>query len=126
MNRFRPNIVLNGEQGAWAEDKWGKRNIRVQVQQGDAVDLELCKPCSRCTVSSPFTWPVHTCVFQLSHGSCAYMPLQKVFVYLDILTYVHTACGLDSTPCTGYFASLGQTAMSSSCTVASDAVGVCM
>lgn len=53
MNRFRPNIVLDGEQAPWAEDEWGKRSLRVQLKQGDAVDLELCKPCSRCTVS-PF------------------------------------------------------------------------
>ncbi|KAL3146505.1 hypothetical protein ABBQ32_000756 [Trebouxia sp. C0010 RCD-2024] len=50
MNRFRPNIVLDGEQAPWAEDEWGMRNIRVQLSQGNAVDLELCKPCSRCTV----------------------------------------------------------------------------
>ena len=51
MNRFRPNIVLDGEQPAWAEDQWGNRNICVKTQEGSAVDLEMCKPCSRCTVS---------------------------------------------------------------------------
>ena len=51
MNRFRPNIVLTGEQEPWSEDQWGMRNIRVQLRQGETVDLELCKPCSRCTVS---------------------------------------------------------------------------
>ncbi len=51
MNRFRPNIVLDGEQPAWAEDQWGNRNICVRTQEGSAVDLEMCKPCSRCTVS---------------------------------------------------------------------------
>ncbi|DBB06919.1 TPA: hypothetical protein ACH3X3_009573 [Trebouxia sp. C0006] len=50
MNRFRPNIVLDGEQPAWAEDQWGNRNICVKTQEGSAVDLEMCKPCSRCTV----------------------------------------------------------------------------
>lgn len=67
MNRFRPNIVLDGDQAPWAEDEWGKRKIRVQLEQGNAVDLELCKPCSRCTVS-PFS-NVH-----LAAGSSAYMP----------------------------------------------------
>ena len=58
MNRFRPNIVLHGDQPAWAEDQWGSgnHNIHVRVQDGDAVDLELCKPCSRCTVSKLTAW----------------------------------------------------------------------
>ena len=51
MNRFRPNIVLDGEQAAWAEDQWGNQNIQVKLREGTAIDLELCKPCSRCTVS---------------------------------------------------------------------------
>ena len=53
MDRFRPNIVLEGSQEPWAEDQWGGQKLQVQCQQGSQLDLELCKPCSRCTVRSP-------------------------------------------------------------------------
>ena len=44
MRRFRPNIVLDGED-AWAEDGWAR--LRV----GDTT-LDLVKPCARCTITS--------------------------------------------------------------------------
>jgi uncharacterized protein YcbX len=44
MNRFRPNIVLEGL-GAWGEDS--VRSVRI----GD-VELELVKPCVRCVITT--------------------------------------------------------------------------
>lgn len=129
MNRFRPNIVLHGEQAPWAEDEWGKRNIRVQLKQGSAVDLELCKPCSRCTVSSPFTWQLCIHAFSNFHMAAVHTCLLKSSsIHLDLHTYVHTDYEPDSMPCTVAlcFTSFGQTAMSHSSTVANGAVDVCV
>ena len=42
MNRFRPNIVIDGCE-AFAEDSWS------QIQIG-AITIDVCKPCPRCTV----------------------------------------------------------------------------
>jgi len=44
MNRFRPNIVVDGSE-AWAEDRW--RRARV----GD-VPVRLPKPCDRCVITT--------------------------------------------------------------------------
>jgi uncharacterized protein len=44
LNRFRPNIVINGTD-AWADDHW--RRIRI-----GSVELELVKPCIRCLVTT--------------------------------------------------------------------------
>lgn len=44
MNRFRPNIVIDGEE-AWDEDKW------KQIRIGDTV-LDLVKPCTRCVMTT--------------------------------------------------------------------------
>ncbi|GAB4526076.1 MAG: MOSC domain-containing protein [Amphiplicatus sp.] len=44
MERFRPNIVIDGA-GPWAEDRW--RALRI----GAAV-IELVKPCARCVVTT--------------------------------------------------------------------------
>lgn len=44
MNRFRPNLVVNGCE-PFAEDSW--RRIRI----GD-VELDVAKPCSRCVIPS--------------------------------------------------------------------------
>jgi uncharacterized protein YcbX len=44
MERFRPSLVIDGP-SAWAEDSWGR--IRV-----GNVELELVKPCPRCTVTT--------------------------------------------------------------------------
>lgn len=44
MNRFRPNLVIDGAE-PWAEDSWGR--IRV-----GAVEFDLVKPCPRCTVTT--------------------------------------------------------------------------
>ena len=65
MNRFRPNIVVDGEQAPWAEDQWGHQNMQVKLREGGAVDLELCKPCSRCTVSRCITQHCHSGKFEL-------------------------------------------------------------
>lgn len=42
MNRFRPNIVIDGC-GAFAEDEW--RRLRV-----GALEMTVAKPCSRCVM----------------------------------------------------------------------------
>ncbi|WP_329129161.1 MOSC domain-containing protein [Streptomyces caniferus] len=44
MNRFRPNVVVDGT-APWAEDDW--QRIRI----GDVV-FEVAKPCSRCVVTT--------------------------------------------------------------------------
>ena len=44
MKRFRPNIVIEGEE-AWTEDKW------KQIKIGDVV-LDLVKPCTRCVTTT--------------------------------------------------------------------------
>jgi uncharacterized protein len=44
MNRFRPNVVVAGEE-PWAEDRW--RRIRI----GD-VSFRVAKPCGRCVVTT--------------------------------------------------------------------------
>lgn len=45
MNRFRPSIVIEGL-GAYGEDSVGV--LRV----GDAVEIELIKPCTRCVITT--------------------------------------------------------------------------
>lgn len=42
MNRFRPNLVIEGA-SAWAEDTW--RRLRV-----GPLTLRIVKPCSRCAI----------------------------------------------------------------------------
>ncbi|MER6304875.1 MOSC N-terminal beta barrel domain-containing protein [Streptomyces sp. NPDC001657] len=44
MNRFRPNVVVDGT-APWAEDDW--RRVRI----GEVV-FEVVKPCSRCVVTT--------------------------------------------------------------------------
>jgi hypothetical protein len=44
MDRFRPNVVLEGL-AAWAEDQVGEL-------QTEAVTLRLAKPCTRCVITS--------------------------------------------------------------------------
>jgi uncharacterized protein YcbX len=44
MNRFRPNVVLDGTR-AWDEDRW------TRLQLGP-VPVRLVKPCSRCVVTT--------------------------------------------------------------------------
>ena len=44
MDRFRPNIVIDGEV-PWAEDGWQKLRI------GEA-EIELLKPCARCKITT--------------------------------------------------------------------------
>lgn len=44
MERFRPNIVIDGNQ-AWAEDNWKTLTI-------NGINLSMAKPCSRCIMPS--------------------------------------------------------------------------
>ena len=44
MNRFWPNVVVNGYE-PWAEDRW--RRIRI-----GAVSFRVAKPCGRCVVTT--------------------------------------------------------------------------
>jgi uncharacterized protein YcbX len=44
MERFRPNLVIDGTP-AWAEDGWAR--IRI-----GGVELDLVKPCARCVVTT--------------------------------------------------------------------------
>lgn len=46
MNRFRPNIVIEGAD-PFAEDGWR----RLRIGDGpDAVEIEIVKPCARCSI----------------------------------------------------------------------------
>jgi len=44
MNRFRPNIVIEGAP-AWSEDCWKKLRI-------GNIDIDISKPCTRCVVTT--------------------------------------------------------------------------
>src|SRR3712207_6493830 len=44
MERFRPNLVIEGS-AAWAEDRWA----RVRI---GAVAIDLVKPCARCSATT--------------------------------------------------------------------------
>lgn len=44
MNRFRPNVVIDGTE-AWAEDHW------TRIALGDVV-FRVAKPCGRCVVTT--------------------------------------------------------------------------
>lgn len=44
MNRFRPNIVIEGAP-AWSEDSWKKLRI-------GNIDIDISKPCTRCVVTT--------------------------------------------------------------------------
>ncbi len=44
MDRFRPNIVVSGDE-AWAEDEWARLRI-------GPVEMDLTKPCARCSVTT--------------------------------------------------------------------------
>jgi len=44
MKRFRPNIVIDGDE-AWDEDRW------KQIRIGDVI-LDLVKPCTRCITTT--------------------------------------------------------------------------
>lgn len=45
MERFRPNLVLDGAPAAWDEDGWARLD-------GATVRLRLASPCARCTVTT--------------------------------------------------------------------------
>ncbi len=45
MNRFRPNIVIDGDFKPFEEDDW------AQIQIGGAI-IDLIKPCTRCVIPS--------------------------------------------------------------------------
>ncbi|WNI19280.1 MOSC domain-containing protein [Actinacidiphila sp. ITFR-21] len=44
MNRFRPNVVIDGT-AAWEEDKW--RRVRI-----GSVEFRVPKPCGRCVITT--------------------------------------------------------------------------
>ncbi|GIM95795.1 MOSC domain-containing protein [Paractinoplanes toevensis] len=48
MTRFRPNLVVSGA-GAWAEDDWSAREVRLRI--GSTV-LLASTPCPRCLVTT--------------------------------------------------------------------------
>jgi len=49
MDRFRPNLVLQGLSEPWEEDRWGELEI---VTQGGAVSFQSPKPCTRCKLTT--------------------------------------------------------------------------
>ncbi len=65
MNRFRPNIVIEGIKEPWIEESWA----RVQVGQ---VWFRVAKPCGRCLV---------TTIDQQSGESTGAEPLRTLAVY---------------------------------------------
>ena len=50
MNRFRPNIVIDGSVPAWDEDNW--QSFLLGSGPDRAVKFHSLKPCSRCKVHS--------------------------------------------------------------------------
>lgn len=44
MNRFRPNIVIDGDK-PWDEDTW----LTIQI---GGIDIDIVKPCTRCVVTT--------------------------------------------------------------------------
>lgn len=53
MNRFRPNIVIEGAPQPWVDDEW--KGIQISSDKEDAagsgaVVLQYVKPCDRCKV----------------------------------------------------------------------------
>lgn len=48
MNRFRPNIVIDGSVPAWDEDNWQSFELGGGPER--AVKFHSLKPCSRCKV----------------------------------------------------------------------------
>jgi uncharacterized protein YcbX len=44
MDRFRPNLVISGDAGPWAEDSW------TAIQVGDGARFDVVKGCDRCAV----------------------------------------------------------------------------
>ena len=50
MNRFRPNIVIDGSVPAWDEDNW--QSLQLGGSPNRAVTFHSLKPCSRCKVDT--------------------------------------------------------------------------
>ena len=48
MNRFRPNIVIDGSVPPWDEDNW--QSFTLGGKPDRAVSFHSLKPCSRCKV----------------------------------------------------------------------------
>lgn len=45
MDRFRPNIVIDGDFEPFSEDKWSRISV-------NGVEFDLVKPCARCVIPS--------------------------------------------------------------------------
>ena len=52
MTNFRPNIVLKGLTKPWAEDTWKKIIFKSKEKTLGEIEMNVCKPCSRCKVPS--------------------------------------------------------------------------
>lgn len=49
MEKFRPNIVVEGADEAWDEDYWAEVQLRSPSEEGEEVTLQLTANCVRCT-----------------------------------------------------------------------------
>ena len=67
MNRFRPNIVLDGC-SAWAEDGWESFTAgTAEGSSSDPIDFALVKPCDRCKVGLSPMLPLHVALTRTLH-----------------------------------------------------------
>lgn len=48
MDRFRPNLIVGGEPGPWAEDTWSKVQVVNGTNTAGGVPFGVVKPCARC------------------------------------------------------------------------------
>ena len=86
MDRFRPNLVIDGAQ-PWGEDSW--RRIRI----GD-VELELVKPCARCKITQ---------VDQQTGMATSQEPIRTLRQLRFAPHYSGVLFGVNATPrCTGW------------------------
>ena len=92
MNRFRPNIVLDGC-SAWAEDGWESFTAgTAEGSSSDPVDFALVKPCDRCKVGMSQMLPF-ACVGLAMRHQRLVLHLVSMPVWLNDLGW--TCCTLD-------------------------------